>query len=83
MTPDKRLYEKDFLLGFSKKEVAEELGHGFNFFPDDIWYYEIKKTWWGMKTVLFLIFRNGKLQHKSIKKVYGKIYKTKLPENLQ
>ncbi|MDR2234723.1 MAG: hypothetical protein LBE92_01240 [Chryseobacterium sp.] len=82
MLPDKRFYEQNFLLGLSKKEVINELGHGFNFYPDDIWYYELKRTWWGMKTVLFLVFRNGKLQHKNIKKIYGKIYQTKLPENL-
>ena len=30
----------------TKKQVVEALGEGFNYYPDDLWIYEINKTWW-------------------------------------
>ncbi|WP_407517831.1 hypothetical protein [Elizabethkingia anophelis] len=44
------------LLGMTKRQVIETLGEGFNYYPDDLWIYEISKTWWGKKTVLLLSF---------------------------
>ncbi|AQX07012.1 hypothetical protein BAX97_16070 [Elizabethkingia meningoseptica] len=49
----------EYLLGKSKCEVIMELGDGFNFYPDNVWMYDLKKTWWGRKTVLSILFENN------------------------
>ena len=46
----------DHLLGKRKDEVLKELGEGFNYYPDDVWTYVLKKNWWGKKTALLLKF---------------------------
>lgn len=64
----------DVLLGKSKKEVLKELGDGFNFYPDHVWYYILSKSWWGKKTVLFIEFDEYDLvQRQFVKTVYGKV----------
>lgn len=65
-------YGQSFL-GMTKKEVLKELGEGFNFYPDNIWYYELNKTWWGLKTIMFLEFENNIVSSKYIKNVFGNI----------
>ncbi|AKH96433.1 hypothetical protein [Elizabethkingia anophelis] len=46
----------NILIGKSKNEVIQELGEGFNYYPDNYWFYDMKKSWWGKKTALLLIF---------------------------
>ncbi|WP_034671683.1 hypothetical protein [Epilithonimonas caeni] len=60
------------VMGMTKKEVQEELGDGFNFYPDNVWYYELSKNWWGIRTVLFLEFENDKVSVKYIRRIVGK-----------
>ena len=48
------------LIGLSKKEVLQQLGDGFNFYPDTKWSYILKKYWYGRKKLLFIEFdHNG------------------------
>ncbi|SDG61359.1 hypothetical protein [Epilithonimonas hungarica] len=61
------------VMGMTKKEVQEELGNGFNFYPADVWHYELSKTWWGIRTVLFLEFENDRVNSKYIRRIVGKI----------
>lgn len=57
----------------TKVEVLKELGDSFNFCPNNIWYYELNKTWWGLKTIMFLEFENNIVSSKYIKTVFGNI----------
>jgi len=57
-------------LGMTKKEVVEEFGKGLNSYIDDIWHYELSKTWWGLKTIMFLEFENNMVSAKYIKHVF-------------
>ncbi|MPT32484.1 MAG: hypothetical protein E2600_12650 [Chryseobacterium sp.] len=61
------------LLGMTKIEVQEELGNGFNFYPADVWHYELSKTWWGIRTVHFVEFENDRVNSKYIRRIVGKI----------
>ncbi|AQW92910.1 MULTISPECIES: hypothetical protein [Elizabethkingia] len=63
-----------YLLGKCKREVFVELGEGFNYFPDEVWTYDIKNTWWGKKTVLLLRF-----EIETVVKVKVSTYYFKLP----
>lgn len=64
----------DLLYGRAKNEVLTDLGDGFNFYPDKIWYYIISEKWWGKKTVLFIEFdEQDVVITKYIKTVFGKI----------
>ncbi|MDP9956225.1 hypothetical protein J2X97_001862 [Epilithonimonas hungarica] len=47
------------LPGLSKKEVMEKWGEKLNPYSDDIWHYELSRTWWGARTILFLEFENN------------------------
>ncbi|WP_407535197.1 hypothetical protein [Elizabethkingia miricola] len=53
------------LIGMTKKQVVETLGEGFNYYPDDLWVYEINKTWWGKKSVLLLSFNKENILEKT------------------
>nr|WP_315034696.1 hypothetical protein [uncultured Chryseobacterium sp.] len=55
------------IIGKNKKDILTQLGDGFNFYPDSIWTYEIKKTWWGKKTILAIEFENNKVIAAKIK----------------
>ncbi|HFK5512723.1 hypothetical protein BAZ12_15570 [Elizabethkingia miricola] len=56
------------LVGKSKNEVIQELGEGFNYYPDNYWFYDMKKSWWGKKTTLLLIFgKDRRVETMSIK----------------
>ncbi|MDP9957870.1 hypothetical protein J2X97_003542 [Epilithonimonas hungarica] len=61
------------VMGMTKKEVQEELGNGLNFYPADVWHYELSKTWWGIRTVLFVEFENDRVNSKYIRRIVGKI----------
>ncbi|MCT3758266.1 hypothetical protein HZQ19_06875 [Elizabethkingia anophelis] len=58
------------LIGMTKKQVVETLGEGFNYYPDDLWVYEINKTWWGKKSVLLLSFNKENILEKTDFKNY-------------
>ncbi|HFK5545993.1 TPA: hypothetical protein ACG0AR_002873 [Elizabethkingia anophelis] len=58
------------LIGMTKKQVVETLGEGFNYYPDDLWIYEINKTWWGKKSVLLLNFNKENILEKTDIKNY-------------
>ncbi|MDX8569364.1 hypothetical protein OZ668_15290 [Elizabethkingia sp. HX XZB] len=62
------------LLGKTKKEIIESLGEEFNYYPDNLWVYEIYRSWWGKKTVLLLNFdEEGILKKINIKVFYFKL----------
>lgn len=63
------------LIGKSKNEIFAEMGDGCNFFPDNIWTYELKKFWYGSKNVLFIFFEDDLVKSHVEKKVFGKISK--------
>ncbi|UOU99896.1 hypothetical protein MUU74_08065 [Chryseobacterium daecheongense] len=63
-------YDYTYLLGMSKKEILTVLGEGFNFFPDNVWVYILKKTWLGQKVVLFLVFEDGYVKDIEIKRTW-------------
>jgi len=69
----KKTVHNQSFLGMTKVEVLKELGDGFNFYPDNIWYYELNKTWWGLKTIMFFEFENNIVSSKYIKTVFGNI----------
>lgn len=58
------------LIGMTKKQVVEALGKGFNYYPDDLWIYEINKTWWGKNTVLLLNFNEENILEGNSTKSY-------------
>ncbi|HAY3544963.1 hypothetical protein HZQ28_17465 [Elizabethkingia anophelis] len=58
------------LIGMTKKQVVETLGEGYNYYPDDLWIYEICKTWWGKKSVLLLNFNKENILEKTDIKNY-------------
>ena len=60
------------LLGKTKKEVLAILGDGFNFYPDNVWTYELGKNWLGKKSVLVVSFKDDILKSKVIKTTYRK-----------
>jgi hypothetical protein len=70
---NKELAYNDSIIDKTKKEIISEFGHGFNFYPDNTWNYEVGKTWWGMKTTLIIEFENNKATRFKIKSYYGKL----------
>ncbi len=65
-------------LGKSKKEIVEEYGQEFNYYPEKIWTFQLKKYWWGQRKFLILYFEQDKVVKLKTKKVYGKINTSKL-----
>lgn len=62
------LVKYNILVGKSKNEVIQELGEGFNYYPDNYWFYDMKKSWWGKKTALLLIFgKDGRVKTMNLK----------------
>lgn len=62
-----------YLIGKTKKEVSEELGQDFNFYPADFWFYILSKNWLGRIKILLLYFKDEKVYEIKIKITYGKI----------
>lgn len=46
----------DHLIGKTKKEIIQEIGEEFNFYPAHVWTYTIKKKWFYKNTVLHIYF---------------------------
>ncbi|MEN5132555.1 hypothetical protein [Elizabethkingia anophelis] len=61
----------NYLIGKDREEILEDLGEGFNFYPDENWFYELKKNWLGKKTVLLIHFNNNIVERIEILKYYG------------
>lgn len=74
MLSEHQIKNSDYLIGCSKKEIIRLLGDGFNFYHNEVWTYELYKTWWGKKTILVVFFQNDTVYKKSIIKKYGKGY---------
>lgn len=62
------------VIGKTKKDILIQLGDGFNFFPEEIWTYEIKKRWWGKRTILVIEFDKNKVINAQVKTMYGRFY---------
>ncbi|AQX03593.1 hypothetical protein [Elizabethkingia anophelis] len=85
-----KIKEKDYssdLLGKDRFEVLDIMGEGFNFYPDEVWVYDLEESWWGRKHAVLLYYEQDivvKVRHLSyymnstIKKYKAqKSYKTK------
>ncbi|MEN5133240.1 hypothetical protein [Elizabethkingia anophelis] len=66
-------YNYDHLLGKKKDEVLKELGEEFNYYPDDVWTYILKKNWWGKKTALLLKFDGDEVIQTKISTYFLKV----------
>lgn len=62
-----------YLMGKSKKEITELLGQDFNYYPADVWFYILSKSWLGRIKALLLYFKDEKVCVIKIKTTYGKI----------
>lgn len=61
-------HEKDYsdLKGKTKEEILKDLGEEFNFYPNDLWTYSLKKDWLGRWIFLYLYFKDDKVYQVSI-----------------
>jgi len=60
-------------IGMTKKEILDILGEEFNFYPDKVWSYVLKKSWWGRKRILIIEFDDDdKVISRYIVNRYGK-----------
>ncbi|HFI4794319.1 hypothetical protein [Elizabethkingia anophelis] len=65
----------DCLLNKTKYEVFRRLGEGAsNLFSDDLWIYDLKKSWWIKETILFIEFEDNMVINSFVKKFYFRIY---------
>lgn len=58
------------LLGKIKKEILEELGDELNYYSSDTWYYILKTSFFGKKTILRVYFANDRVVNWDIEKRY-------------
>ncbi len=65
-------------IGKTKTEIMEELGHDFNYYPSNIWTYEISKNWLGKRKFLLITFENEIAKNIKIQSCYGKFNSRKL-----
>lgn len=50
----------DCLLNKTKYEVFSKLREGAsNLFSDDLWIYDLKRSWWVKETILFIEFEDN------------------------
>ncbi|SFZ97039.1 hypothetical protein SAMN05216324_13511 [Chryseobacterium limigenitum] len=47
------------LIGKTREEIVKELGDGFNFYPSDLWTYNLKKNWLGRWVLLYIHFEDN------------------------
>ncbi|MBK1896277.1 hypothetical protein [Chryseobacterium paridis] len=59
-------------LGKTRYEVAQKIGYGYNYFDNDVWIYEVGKTWIGRRVILSIKFDSEKASELSIYKRFGK-----------
>ncbi|WP_228409770.1 hypothetical protein [Chryseobacterium sp. T16E-39] len=45
------------LLGKTRDEITKEIGDGFNFHDNEVWTYEVGKTWIGRRIILSIKFK--------------------------
>ncbi|HFK5504950.1 hypothetical protein [Elizabethkingia anophelis] len=68
-------YKDKQFLKKSKLEIFNILGEGGNFYSEDLWIYDLKKSLLGIKeTILFLEFENDLVKKSNIKNFYFRIY---------
>ncbi len=67
-----KLVQYKHLLGKDKKQIVEELGQEFNFYPEEVWTYVLKKSRWGWKTILFISFKCEKVTDIEIRKWFAR-----------
>ncbi len=67
-----------YLTGKSKKQILDEFGHEFNYYPSNIWTYEIGKNWLNKRKILVIMFENNIAKTITIKTSYGKFNFNKL-----
>jgi hypothetical protein len=60
------------LVGKTRGEVKTELGDGFNYFTNQIWTYEIGKTWIGKRIILSVTFKDGKVSSVEVHNTFRK-----------
>lgn len=65
-------YDYQYLIGKNKSEIKELIGDSFNFFPMDTWSYFIKRTWFGKKKILIILFDGETAVKIFFKWTYGK-----------
>ena len=67
-----------YLTGKSKKQILDEFGHEFNYYPSNIWTYEIGSSWLGRRKFLIIEFEKDIAKTIKIKTCYGKFNFNKL-----
>lgn len=60
----------DYLIGKTKKEVINELGDGFNFYPDNEWTYIFRQDFFFRKEILYVFFNNNIVFETKCRKTY-------------
>ncbi|WP_251040463.1 MULTISPECIES: hypothetical protein [Chryseobacterium] len=60
------------LIGMTRYEVGQEMGYGLNRFEEDVWNYEVGKTWLGKRIILTLTFKDDKASELSLSKSFKK-----------
>ncbi|MBK1896276.1 hypothetical protein JHL15_10970 [Chryseobacterium sp. YIM B02567] len=48
------------LLGKTREEIAQEIGDGFNYPENEVWTYEVGRTWIGRRIILSITFKGKK-----------------------
>lgn len=61
-----------YLIGKTRHQVKKEFGDGFNYFENEIWTYELAKSWFGRKTILSITFKEQKASVLHIYKTFGR-----------
>ncbi|WP_345988946.1 hypothetical protein AAEU33_16640 [Chryseobacterium sp. Chry.R1] len=54
------------LIGKTRYEIGQVLGYGYNCFGNEVWIYEVGRTWIGRRIILSIKFTNGKASEISI-----------------
>lgn len=60
-------------IGKTQLQVIESLGHSTYKVSEDIWVYVVKKTLFGRKTVIIIVFENQLCDIILVKMIFGKI----------
>ncbi|MEW7223621.1 hypothetical protein, partial [Elizabethkingia anophelis] len=65
----------DWLINKSKYEVFSIYGDGENFYSEDLWIYDLRKSFFGIKeTVIFIEFENDLVKKTHFRNFYFRIY---------
>lgn len=75
INPKHNIMEKEkfnYLIGKTRNQIKKEIGDGFNYFENEIWTYELGKTWFGRKTILSITFKEEKASTLHLYKTFGR-----------